>query len=405
MWFTFRTVIILGDFNVSHKPIDHCNPDADDEKFYARPSRHWLGQLLMDTSSTCKSATKQNSQKKPSKFIDTFRYFHPKQEHAFTCWSTVTGARQTNYGTRIDYIVSDVSLCQEEFEDCEIVQDFEGSDHCPVRATLKGTPEPFDKLPSMCTKFMPEFYGRQQKLSTFFTKGLEKEKSAKTERTQAIGSASLGKEKLPSSWKRNLGKSDYEPSFKRTKSDSKNKSHKTVSITNFFKKVPSATQGSSSKETQNLNYMQLQNDTDQIDDITKTIHIGKVPRGDEDKGIDGGKNEGSLGMTGETNSSETNGLVKGTNVRSKTKKQMVSSWKDILKGPRPPPLCKGHKEPCLLRTVKKPGPNLGKQFYVCCRPEGHKSNPEARCNNFEWVVPLKKLKEVKGDEPERETKI
>lgn len=30
MWFTFRTVIILGDFNVSHKPIDHCNPDADD---------------------------------------------------------------------------------------------------------------------------------------------------------------------------------------------------------------------------------------------------------------------------------------------------------------------------------------------------------------------------------------
>ena len=33
------------------------------------------------------------------------------------------------------------------------------------------------------------------------------------------------------------------------------------------------------------------------------------------------------------------------------------------------PLCKGHKEPCVARVVKKQGPNLGRRFYVCARAE------------------------------------
>lgn len=33
------------------------------------------------------------------------------------------------------------------------------------------------------------------------------------------------------------------------------------------------------------------------------------------------------------------------------------------------PLCKGHKEPCVARIVKKQGPNFGRRFYVCVRAE------------------------------------
>lgn len=33
------------------------------------------------------------------------------------------------------------------------------------------------------------------------------------------------------------------------------------------------------------------------------------------------------------------------------------------------PLCKGHKEPCIARVVKKQGPNFGHRFYVCARAE------------------------------------
>jgi len=42
-------------------------------------------------------------------------------------------------------------------------------------------------------------------------------------------------------------------------------------------------------------------------------------------------------------------------------------WKKVLKGPEPPPLCTGHNEPCVKRTVKKEGFNLGRQFYCCGR--------------------------------------
>lgn len=71
-----------------------------------------------------------------------------------------------------------------------------------------------------------------------------------------------------------------------------------------------------------------------------------------------------------------------------SEKQSVSSnaWKKILKGPDTPPLCKGHNEQCVLRTVKKQGPTKGKQFYVCSRPEGSKSNKKARCEHFEWKI-------------------
>lgn len=33
------------------------------------------------------------------------------------------------------------------------------------------------------------------------------------------------------------------------------------------------------------------------------------------------------------------------------------------------PLCKGHKEPCIARVVKKQGANFGRRFYVCARAE------------------------------------
>ncbi|MQL96944.1 hypothetical protein Taro_029617, partial [Colocasia esculenta] len=49
------------------------------------------------------------------------------------------------------------------------------------------------------------------------------------------------------------------------------------------------------------------------------------------------------------------------------------------------PLCKGHGEPCVARLVKKPGPNVGRGFYVCPRAKGPASNPEANCGYFKWA--------------------
>mmetsp|Transcript_27615 Transcript_27615/g.52571 ORF Transcript_27615/g.52571 Transcript_27615/m.52571 type:complete len:286 (-) Transcript_27615:375-1232(-) len=50
-----------------------------------------------------------------------------------------------------------------------------------------------------------------------------------------------------------------------------------------------------------------------------------------------------------------------------------------------PPKCRGHKEPCKVRVVKKPGPNFGRIFYCCPRPAGPRTNPEADCSFFAWA--------------------
>ena len=123
----------------------------------------------------------ENSDLAPAKqkmFIDTFRYFHPTERGAYTNWCTVTSARQTNYGTRIDYIFADVELVRKEFEDCEIRPDVDGSDHCPVVATLKTSFQGASKPPALCTKYMPEFAGKQQKLKDYFAKHSEKTRAS-----------------------------------------------------------------------------------------------------------------------------------------------------------------------------------------------------------------------------------
>jgi len=75
----------------------------------------------------------------------------------------------------------------------------------------------------------------------------------------------------------------------------------------------------------------------------------------------------------------------GSDVQNVTVSSAACTWRSMLRGPPQAPLCKGHREPCVLRDVKKDGPNKGRQFWVCCKPQGHKSNPDARCDYFVWV--------------------
>ncbi|KAL3682613.1 hypothetical protein R1sor_000635 [Riccia sorocarpa] len=78
---------------------------------------------------------------------------------------------------------------------------------------------------------------------------------------------------------------------------------------------------------------------------------------------------------------------------SQEKPDAVSEWKRIQGVmARAVPLCHGHKEPCVARVVKKEGPTKGRGFYVCARAQGPSSNPEARCDHFEWSTSRMKSK-------------
>ena len=65
-----------------------------------------------------------------SGFIDTFRYFYPDKEDAYTWWSYMRKSWERNIGWRIDFIVSE--RLKENLVDSEIHSEVMGSDHCPV---------------------------------------------------------------------------------------------------------------------------------------------------------------------------------------------------------------------------------------------------------------------------------
>lgn len=343
------------------------------ELFNANPGRQWLDQFLVPGEiSSIKPAeeTSESFNGQGGMFIDTFRYFHPSEQGAYTNWCTVTSARQTNYGTRIDYIFADVELVRKVFVDCEIRADIDGSDHCPVVATLKTCFQAAPKAPALCTKYMPEFAGKQQKLKTYFAKHVHRPSQSQPEATRKS-------QEKKSSLKRSASfDGDKAKAIKRQKSagtKGKADSQPKTDLLSFFSR-------SSSSVALDKDVAAAVSETDKPDNGVSDIAL--VPQKSNaslDLNIDDSVSQNT------TNLSDDKTFSNGSRECPEKRKGEVALWKSILTGPRPPPLCSGHKEPCVLRTVKIKGPNQGRQFHCCARPQGHSSNPQARCNFFKWV--------------------
>uniref|UniRef100_A0A1A7X338 DNA-(apurinic or apyrimidinic site) endonuclease n=2 Tax=Iconisemion striatum TaxID=60296 RepID=A0A1A7X338_9TELE len=375
-------VIVLGDVNTSHRPIDHCDPDDIDD-FAENPGRKWLNEFLhscnQDDDNTEKEhdAESEVTDHSPAgKFVDTFRYFHPARTNAFTCWSTMTGARQTNYGTRIDYIFANSKLVTEQFVAADIMPEVEGSDHCPVWAQLCCSLLPSSKPPPLCTRYLPEFTGKQQKLSRFLVK--VDQKWTQPEQKTILPCSQEEEERREnlnpflkdnmSGKKRSLTSDSAVPKGKKTKTV-----HSCVkpqgNLLSFFKPksvhVEQRDKAVSLDEGTHTHSSQRESPTTDLSSVTDTT-----------------TEEPGVAMETAKPSTLTTQPKAG---QSEVKKGSLVFWKSVLHGPPPAPCCKVHGEPCVLRTVKKEGPNVGKQFFVCCRPQGHASNPEARCHFFAWV--------------------
>jgi len=105
--------------------------------------------------------------------------------HIRTGWNTKISARETNYGTRIDYVLITPGLLP-WVKDGNIQPSIKGSDHCPVYIDLHDeiTLETGDRItlqdvmklsesrqpPTIAAKFWDEFQGKQTLLSSFFGK-------------------------------------------------------------------------------------------------------------------------------------------------------------------------------------------------------------------------------------------
>ncbi|MEG0070268.1 MAG: exodeoxyribonuclease III, partial [Cetobacterium sp.] len=67
---------------------------------------------------------------------DTYRYFNPDKEGAYSWWSYRFNARKNNAGWRIDYFCASEKL-KDRLVSAKIYNEILGSDHCPVELVIK----------------------------------------------------------------------------------------------------------------------------------------------------------------------------------------------------------------------------------------------------------------------------
>jgi len=114
-----KSIIICGDVNTAHKPIDLARPKANEKTSGFLPmEREWMERLLS------------------AGYIDTFRHVHGDEAtNHYSWWSYRAGARGNNVGWRIDYFFVSEDL-KEKIISADILDQIMGSDHCPIRLVL-----------------------------------------------------------------------------------------------------------------------------------------------------------------------------------------------------------------------------------------------------------------------------
>ncbi|MCD4735324.1 MAG: exodeoxyribonuclease III [Bacteroidales bacterium] len=106
-------LIISGDYNICHEPIDIHDPVRNAKSSGFLPEeRAWLTKFLN------------------SGFTDSFRYFN-SEPNQYTWWSYMANARAKNLGWRIDYHMVTDTL-ENRLKRAVILPEAKHSDHCPI---------------------------------------------------------------------------------------------------------------------------------------------------------------------------------------------------------------------------------------------------------------------------------
>nr|AAB19427.1 Rrp1=recombination repair protein 1 [Drosophila sp. (in: flies)] len=109
-----KPVVICGDMNVSHMPIDLENPKNNTKNAgFTQEERDKMTELL------------------GLGFVDTFRHLYPDRKGAYTFWTYMANARARNVGWRLDYCLVSERFVPKVVEH-EIRSQCLGSDHCPI---------------------------------------------------------------------------------------------------------------------------------------------------------------------------------------------------------------------------------------------------------------------------------
>lgn len=114
-----KPVVVCGDMNVAHHPIDLAHPKSNYNKTAGYMQEEIDG---MDRYTS-------------EGFVDTFRHFYPEVKEKYSWWSYRMNAREKNVGWRIDYFLVSFPFIG-SVKQAFILDEIMGSDHCPVGIEL-----------------------------------------------------------------------------------------------------------------------------------------------------------------------------------------------------------------------------------------------------------------------------
>lgn len=309
--------MLAGDVNSVPFLLDHADyahkPEiskSDYEEFYRAEWRSWFKSLLHPPESAL--------------FVDAFRSLHPNQKDQYTCWNTLTSARDANYGTRIDYILVDRDWYNTlEIMSCDIHAQIMGSDHCPVSISFRIIPDETQSFADLT---------RISKLACF-----------------VAANPGTGKKTITSYFAKAAVAPSPAVAKKRTK--------KEITLDAFFEPVKR---------------------------VKKKVGDSERKNSQDDRTIEIETSDNTIITIDDDDDDDLNLEYLSKEVPSSS----VTAWKELFSREQKIPLCHGHKEPCKSLRVNKKGINQGRLFYMCARPVGPESHPEKdqfRCKHFEWA--------------------
>lgn len=309
------------------------------------------------------------------RLLDCFRRIYPDRRNAFTCWNTVTGARENNYGTRIDYIIAGAKFAGESLEDCDIMPQFLGSDHCPVhakfvvstavnssfnapngaanRGVLDFRANEWPEHPPECSCFYRELAARQEKLAKYFT-------------TKNPGEFGKGAKGVGVTRARSFV-SVYQQETRSKRSISEEPARNNRTRQSKLKFVSASTRALLEDSAKHRSF--------------PTGHVGGVRgRQSGQPQVFHSKSDHDAGAMNSNRDSASADACSGSN----SKEASAEAWKTIFGKSKSTPHC-AHGEPSIERTVLKPGQNYNRRFYTCARSAGNwPMDRNARCNFFQW---------------------
>lgn len=425
-------LMVLGDLNVTATILDTCDPDGwvqrkeDRIKAGYVPDSDWFKHICDQFG-----------------LVDCFRQQHPERRKAYTCWNQLSGARESNYGTRLDYILT--NLDPGVVHAADILPQVLGSDHCPVVVHIDHSvfqvskDVDFTEIPFLALKGsnLPEAKIVQSQLSSWLANSrspTEESQSVDLSDTEEDTSADVKDEKItredPGSTP-TASPVQPRPETEKVQMSSGKKRPTQATLTSFFVKRPKTEPPRHQPVSQDIEMLEItdgetpERPQEPQEGERQQVEVGKTPERPQGPGRRQADADGS--STTKLNNTQHKLLVDLDEelIEEDEKETGNESWQKIFRKGSSltedqirrmqeavsylsrkeqdmyfdmatrAPLCPGHKLPAIQRVTKKAGPNFGRRFWTCCCPSGDPSSETSRCNYFAWHT-TRRLQQTKN---------